>query len=402
MTYKNFTKIHWIILIITLFIATSWTGVLDRHSKNYANQSIKEAAITYASVRGVNAIVTTLKSTEVQVGVGVTASVTVGEVLDPIHDLIERVSEVTSIAIGSLVLQKILLAIVSNDFFKYLLTFFGFFSIWVLWYKKNEYIKTSLKLFLIIVFVRFSLVFVVAINSVVENAFLKEEVAKSNMELKEFEQDLRNNDRIPQEELERLKLENLGFNKKIQLIMQDNGNLDSDIKIQELNKKDSRNNLEVIIEKTRVLELKLSEITTIGDIFIHDTPDQLKIKESVKSNSAQEEIFEKEIDDFERDIEYIKERMNENNSSIENLKEELKGNSDRIDGKLSLIEKVKAYTQLPDFSKISDSIDKYIDNLFRLLILYLLKTIFIPVLFFYALIKMVKTIWDIDWVKVVS
>ena len=106
-----FGKRNITIATILLLIILSWIGALDKYSDNYTRKSIYEAGSTYAVARGINAIVSVLQSSTVTTGVGVEGSMTIGEVLDPMNDLIERFSKVMTVVLSSLVLQKILLVI---------------------------------------------------------------------------------------------------------------------------------------------------------------------------------------------------------------------------------------------------------------------------------------------------
>ncbi len=82
--------------------------VLDTHADRYFEESVKGATLTYASVRGVNAVVSVLKESEIEVSpAGVGISIAAGQILDPIDDMTERLSDVMVAAIVSLGIQKI-------------------------------------------------------------------------------------------------------------------------------------------------------------------------------------------------------------------------------------------------------------------------------------------------------
>jgi hypothetical protein len=82
---------------------------IDTSSDTYFKSAIAKAGVAYASARGVNAIVSMMQNSQLNLepaGVGV--SLAVGQVLDPINDMTERVSDVLVLAITSLGLQKLL------------------------------------------------------------------------------------------------------------------------------------------------------------------------------------------------------------------------------------------------------------------------------------------------------
>ena len=84
-----------IAVFIVLMIALSSTRVLDDYVDDYTDSALTGAALTYATARGINALVSMMQSSEIEAGVGVVSgSITVGELLDPLNDMIERFSTV--------------------------------------------------------------------------------------------------------------------------------------------------------------------------------------------------------------------------------------------------------------------------------------------------------------------
>jgi hypothetical protein len=82
--------------------------VIDGIADDYFSESIKAATISYATARGVNAVVSVVKESHLELapaGVGVT--IAAGQVLDPIDDMTERLSSIMVAAITSLGIQKI-------------------------------------------------------------------------------------------------------------------------------------------------------------------------------------------------------------------------------------------------------------------------------------------------------
>lgn len=101
-------------LLIGLFsgflywVADTEIPVIDAKSEAYFNQSLKSSTLAYATTRGVNAVVSVLQWSEINVapaGVGVT--IAAGQILDPLKDLAERLSDVIVTAIVSIGMQKI-------------------------------------------------------------------------------------------------------------------------------------------------------------------------------------------------------------------------------------------------------------------------------------------------------
>ena len=58
-------------LLIVLLVALSSARVLDDYVDDYTDEAITNAALTYATARGINALVSMLQSSEVEAGVGI-------------------------------------------------------------------------------------------------------------------------------------------------------------------------------------------------------------------------------------------------------------------------------------------------------------------------------------------
>lgn len=86
------------------------------------NEMLKVTLTVYALARGLNALISVVQGTELAIepmGVGLT--LTPGQILDPLNDLIEQVSLVLLIASASIGIQKILLAAGDIELFRGLL-----------------------------------------------------------------------------------------------------------------------------------------------------------------------------------------------------------------------------------------------------------------------------------------
>ena len=187
---------QWLTAAIGLLILLSWAGSLDKYSDNYTDSAIVQAGSAYAIARGINATVSVLQTSTLSAsaGVGVTGggSIMIGELLDPLNDLIERFSEVMTIALGSLAMQKILLAIAANKLFSGLLTLLGLISMLVIWMGKTRAYAWTIKLFVLLVVVRFSLGIVVLSNGAASYLFLSGHIAESNAQLGVLKNDINN------------------------------------------------------------------------------------------------------------------------------------------------------------------------------------------------------------------
>ena len=97
-----------LIAVALFFSAGIKIPVLDVKTDTYFNEAIASAGVAYATTRAINASVSVIKESNLQLepaGVGV--SIAVGQIVDPINDMTERLSLVLVTAITSLGVQKL-------------------------------------------------------------------------------------------------------------------------------------------------------------------------------------------------------------------------------------------------------------------------------------------------------
>jgi hypothetical protein len=171
-------KTAWtLIAIVTAGLALS--GFADETSGDYADAALKRALVTFAVARGLNGVISVAQGTEVAVepgGVGV--NFTVGQILDPINDLVEQFSSVMLVAASSLGLQKILLGMTA---------WWGTTALFVLaaawlavatWWPGGASAATrslAVRVFAVAAFLRFALPVLIVGTHVVFSAFLESE-----------------------------------------------------------------------------------------------------------------------------------------------------------------------------------------------------------------------------------
>ena len=160
--------------------------VIDSKAENYFADAIKKATIAYATTRGVNAVVSVLKESEIgMTPAGVGVNIAAGQILDPLDDMTERLSSVLVFAIVSLGIQKIAMEIgyaLSFKIISFLLPLF----ILPLWLNKNWanlFISPLVKIIAIVFVLRLFLPISSVINDSVYQQFLKEQIEYSKEKL---------------------------------------------------------------------------------------------------------------------------------------------------------------------------------------------------------------------------
>lgn len=110
-------------LIVSGLVAVSWSGLLERSAEGRLNAVLQRALVTFAIARGLNGVISVAQGTEIAlqpIGIGLT--ITAGEILDPLNDLVERFSWLAMVASASLGTQMLLTEIASEPLVNWLVS----------------------------------------------------------------------------------------------------------------------------------------------------------------------------------------------------------------------------------------------------------------------------------------
>jgi len=155
----------------------SLTGFVDRLGESYAETAFARALVTFAAARTLNGVISVAQGTELALepaGVGVVF--TLGQILDPINDLVERFSTVMLVATSSLGLQNILLDITAWWGIGVLLLLASAVLLFCLWWPgARRFAHASTRVFLVAVFLRFAMPLLIIGSNWVFDTFLAAE-----------------------------------------------------------------------------------------------------------------------------------------------------------------------------------------------------------------------------------
>jgi hypothetical protein len=168
-------KVAWSAAAV-LVVIIAFTGGIDRLSEQTAADALTRSLVTFAASRALNGAISAAQGTELALepaGIGVVLSV--GQVLDPINDLVERFSTVMLVAASSIGLQNVLLRITSTTGFDIAL---AAIALWVLassWLPV-AWLQAALpwarRALLMSIFVRFALPLLIVGSDLVFNEYL--------------------------------------------------------------------------------------------------------------------------------------------------------------------------------------------------------------------------------------
>lgn len=163
-------------LVVALIVATAWSGVLDTAAVDNTMPTFKRALATFAAARALNGVISVAQGTELAiqpVGVGVTLGV--GQILDPLNDLIESFSWLALLACVSLGTQLLLAEAVVNDLFNAALSAAALLLVLAWWVVPSGRVApVLLRAFTILAFARFLFAVVALTTAWVDQTLLAE------------------------------------------------------------------------------------------------------------------------------------------------------------------------------------------------------------------------------------
>ena len=164
-----------IVIVSIIFIIGSFFVTFDKEGQHITKNSLEEAIVVFGVAKGLNAAISLAQGTEISPP-GLT--ITVGEVLDPINDLIEQFSWIMLASITSLGLQKILFNVVTGYEYNIILTaFIVLINVWLfLRFKNDTKIRNIFfKITIIMIFLRFSIPMMSIANHYIYENYVKSE-----------------------------------------------------------------------------------------------------------------------------------------------------------------------------------------------------------------------------------
>ena len=169
-------KVFLTIFMVFVLLLSLSLGV-DESAKEIQTEAFNRALAAFGLAKGLNMVISLLQGTELSftpVGVGLNFSI--GEILDPFNDMVERFSWVMLASTVSLGIQKIILELSSGTYLQISLVLSAFVSGVFLWKKQFEnsmFFSLAFKLFALLLLLRFSAVLFIYSTEMLHNAVLK-------------------------------------------------------------------------------------------------------------------------------------------------------------------------------------------------------------------------------------
>jgi hypothetical protein len=187
----------WLLSLLLLLAAVlSVTPFMDQRAAEDYEQLFQRAFVTFALARTINGVISVVQGTEVALqpaGVGVT--LTPGEILDPVNDLVERFSWIMMGATISLGVQNVLLDVSAWWIIQGLVAALAAWLLIRLWYpgQGSQFNRILFRrVFLLLLFIRFAVPVMLIANDLLYQEFLEQRFEQSTEIIteagKEFEQ----------------------------------------------------------------------------------------------------------------------------------------------------------------------------------------------------------------------
>jgi len=159
----------------------------DRKAEECIDDSFKRALIAFGVARGINSVISIIQDSELSLepgGIGV--SISLGEAVDPINDLVERFSWVMMASLMALSIQKLLIQIGPWLSLKFMLSFTLLLFLSALWLKgsfRQTLIVIAKKALIATFILRFSVPLATYVNTLTYVAILDEHYELASEEL---------------------------------------------------------------------------------------------------------------------------------------------------------------------------------------------------------------------------
>ncbi|MBT4363444.1 MAG: hypothetical protein HOD17_03060 [Desulfobacteraceae bacterium] len=187
MKQKAILSIIGVIAAIFLFISAEIkVPIIDENADEYFKTAVSEAALAYTTCRVINASVSIIKESKLQLEpAGIGLSLAIGQALDPIDDMTERLSDVIVTAIVSLGVQKIFYEI--SVFIAPLILSVAILLLSILIWSGDKRLKAIhqalLRVTLLVIIFRFFLPLSAVTNNFINKHFFQKKISIARSEL---------------------------------------------------------------------------------------------------------------------------------------------------------------------------------------------------------------------------
>lgn len=366
-----------VLVAVILLVALAWVEVLDQRASAHMMNVMMESLAAFGIAKVLNGAISVLQSVELSIGV---ASVTVGEALDPLNDLVEMYATLMKLSIGSLIIQNILLEIVSTLFFKVLIAVAGLLLVVSVLLRGLAASALPFRLFVFSVFLRFAVVLAVGCSSLVDSFILEQRLAEKVQHVDSFSQqvDLADTESRASAELRQsLNADLQAMQEREQHLLADIETRHAAIAEQEL----------LVAEQQRALEAKRQSMDTLSRLWASD-PEYRALSQGLADLQMALSRQVRERAAVEEELQATRQATDATRNALQGRTD---GFLDRLKNSISGLSSFKAR-----IDQLVGSFDNIMEDLIYIMSAFLFRTLLMPLVFLYAFLKGFRLIWGVD------
>lgn len=377
-------KIRWANLLLLVLIGlVLWfeSSLSMEATSQVVNDALAQAGVAFALDRALDATISLFASTTVGVGL----NVNIGAILDPVDSIIEDFATVLQWAIGSLLLQKLLLSLTFQPIFSYLMWLFGSSIIIAMLFRLDKLAPTLVKIFLSMVLIKFSMVLIIVANGYVDKTFIHNDVEAAIAKTQGIEDQLRREaSSLPKSTSTE---QNAAWNQEKEMLKVEQQNL---------------------IEQQRQHQEQLTALkdnATLIQQQIDERNAQTAITDRLKKMWHNDEL-DQQLSTLKTDISEIESIINSETKRLTRLNDDLLRLDNLINGKPNgWVETVANQTKgvvdkyvpkIPSMDQLKNKLEETASSLVNLMAMFVIKSIVMPMVFLYMLFLINKMLWRFD------
>lgn len=370
---------------VAFLVLVSWLEFFDKQSIAYIDKALVQATVTFGLARAFNAVISVLQSVEISI---VAVSITIGEALDPLNDLVEQFSTLMQYAIGSLIIQKLLIEIVSHDFFKIVISVTGVIFVISMYINNGKYILYFAKTFIFTIFLRYIFILVLVMNSIVDTVFLNDSINNDIATLGNYP----------------LEIKDIGVDKNLENELK--SALEQDLENLQINFLSVQKELNLLA--STIDEAKLELIAAKQQTADYEKTISLINRMGINKDDKQKELLAKESA-ISTELALLEAKFKQVYRLVSNLKKDIAATEAVLSGENpSFIDSLGS-----GFSSITNSISNFkeklndyteqlnnaIPDILNTMALFFFRVFILPLTFLLFFVKGFKMIWGIDFIN---
>lgn len=370
---------------VAFLVLVSWLEFFDKQSIAYIDKALVQATVTFGLARAFNAVISVLQSVEISI---VAVSITIGEALDPLNDLVEQFSTLMQYAIGSLIIQKLLIEIVSHDFFKIVISVTGVVFVISMYINNGKYILYFAKTFIFTIFLRYIFILVLVMNSIVDTVFLNDSINNDIATLGNYP----------------LEIKDIGVDKNLENELK--SALEQDLENLQINFLSVQKELNLLA--STIDEAKLELIAAKQQTADYEKTISLINRMGINKDDKQKELLAKESA-ISTELALLEAKFKQVYRLVSNLKKDIAATEAVLSGENpSFIDSLGS-----GFSSITNSIGNFkeklndyteqlnnaIPDILNTMALFFFRVFILPLTFLLFFVKGFKMIWGIDFIN---